>query len=103
MQANVGLIDMLIRIVAALALLAVSIVFHELEFFSLSAALVAIVLFVTALTRTCPVYRALGMRPAVEDSIRMRGNRGKRDDEAVRDARPGAVVGLRSESTDGTR
>ncbi len=60
-NANVGLPDAICRIVLSLGLFAVSSSFHDFQLFSLTAALVAVILLVTALTGTCPIYRALGI------------------------------------------
>ena len=61
MQQNVGRADACVRGGVAVLLFIVAAVFNRLPVVSLAAALVALVLMGTALTRNCPMYRALGI------------------------------------------
>ena len=57
METNVGLIDAWIRGVLAVAALGLAAVFNELPPVSLGAAVLALLLMGSALTKYCPVYR----------------------------------------------
>lgn len=59
MQQNVGRVDAWIRGVLAVGFLLIAVIFNEMPLLSLGAAVVALVLIGTALTRSCPLYRAL--------------------------------------------
>lgn len=61
MRKNVGRMDAWIRGALALLLFSVAAVFNRFLGVSLLAALAALVLVATALTRSCPLYRALGI------------------------------------------
>ena len=59
MARNVGTCDALIRAALAVLLVAFGVLSHQAEIISFAAVLVGIILMGTALTRECPVYRAL--------------------------------------------
>jgi hypothetical protein len=59
MARNVGNLDALIRAALALLLVAFGVLSHQAEIVSFAAVLLGIILMGTALTRECPVYRAL--------------------------------------------
>jgi hypothetical protein len=59
MQKNVGRLDACIRGALAIVLFVVAVVFNRSPVISLAAALLALILMGTALTRSCPLYRAL--------------------------------------------
>ena len=60
MQANVGKVDAVIRGSLAVVCLLVAVMVSQQPLASLGAALCAIVLAATALTRHCPLYELLG-------------------------------------------
>lgn len=59
MYKNVGRLDACIRGGLAIALFVVAIVFNRSPVISLAAALLALILMGTALTKSCPLYRIL--------------------------------------------
>lgn len=59
METNVGLIDAWIRGVLAVAALVLAAVFNEFPSVSLGAAVLALLLMGSALTKYCPLYRLL--------------------------------------------
>lgn len=61
MQRNVGRTDAWIRGGSAILLFTIAAMFNRLQAVSLIAALAALVLVATALTRSCPLYRLLGI------------------------------------------
>lgn len=61
MKANVGSSDARIRLGLAVVFFALAVVFNPLPFVALGAALVALVMAGTALTRSCPLYSVLGI------------------------------------------
>lgn len=61
MKQNVGIIDARIRLVLAALLFGAALAFNSLPLIALAAALVALVLAGTALTRACPMYAILGL------------------------------------------
>jgi hypothetical protein len=65
---NLGAVDACIRGVLAVAVVIVAGVFNSHPGISLGAALIALVLIVTALMRYCPIYRLLGINTAREHS-----------------------------------
>lgn len=61
MQHNVSTVDARIRFLLAAGLFILSVAFNDHPIPALGAALVALILAGTGLTRTCPIYRALGI------------------------------------------
>jgi hypothetical protein len=61
MHTNVGATEARVRWVLAAVLFAVAIAFNATPVVTLVAALAALVMAGTALTRTCPLYRLLGI------------------------------------------
>ena len=61
MKANVGSTDAVVRWIVAIAAFTLSIIFNASPLPSLGFALVGLVMAATALTRSCPIYRLLGL------------------------------------------
>ncbi len=61
MQRNVGRADAWIRGGLAVLLFGMAAILNHLSLVSLAAALAALILVGTALTRSCPLYRVLGI------------------------------------------
>ncbi|GBD31809.1 MAG: hypothetical protein KatS3mg081_1559 [Gemmatimonadales bacterium] len=60
-RANVGSADALVRWILAAAFFVAAIVWNHIPLVALLAALIALVMAGTALTRVCPIYRLLGV------------------------------------------
>jgi Inner membrane protein YgaP-like, transmembrane domain len=63
MHTNVGATDAKVRWALAAVFFAVAIAFNASPVITLVAALAALVLASTALTRSCPLYRLMGIHP----------------------------------------
>ena len=61
MEFNVGSVDAAVRASLAVLFLIAAAILNSLPVTSLFLAIVALALFGTALTRTCPLYRLLGV------------------------------------------
>lgn len=59
MQQNVGTLDARIRLVLAVVFFALAAAFNHVPVAALAAAVLALILAGTSLTRSCPIYRAL--------------------------------------------
>jgi hypothetical protein len=63
MHTNVGATDARVRWALAAVFFAVAMAFNASPVITLTAALAALVMAGTALTRSCPLYRLLGIHP----------------------------------------
>lgn len=68
MTKNVGKIDAGIRVVLGAGFLLLAATFSQRPLPAISLALVALILFGTALSRTCPLYSLLGIYTCPNDS-----------------------------------
>ena len=63
MKENLGRTDTVIRLAVSITLLVVAAVFNSNPLIALVAAVAAVVLAASALTRRCPLYALLGLTP----------------------------------------
>lgn len=66
-KANVGPVDAAIRWVLAAVFFAAALIWNDIPLVALLAALVALAMAGTALTRICPLYRVLGVSTCKRD------------------------------------
>ena len=68
-KTNVGRTDAVVRFALAVTLLLAAAVFNAHALLALAAAMVAVVLAATALTKRCPLYTLLGTRTNHQDAV----------------------------------
>lgn len=69
MKENVGRADAVIRLAVSVTLLVVAAVFNSNPFIAIVAAVVAVALAASALTKRCPLYALLGIPTNHEDAL----------------------------------